>query len=195
MNVSKMQVSQQEAYAALREYKQHRSAYDKRDWEIERIYRKIAQGKTVISALDSIIRGGVDEQGRPRLAIMRADQKFVHCDNHSDKIVFRPTVSRSRAAEWYFEIPWPNRFRIRGYSDCQALLPRIPPQYRPPQGELAKYHLLWEASWTDIPRDPYLLRRIGKDSWVVVAAWDLTDVEVAVMRANTPTQETFGTYI
>jgi len=29
--------------------------------------------------------------------------------------------------------------------------------------------------------DPYLLRRFGGDAWLVVAAWDLTDVERAVM--------------
>ena len=39
MNVAQMNVSQIDADVALRAYKEHRAAYDRRDWEIERIYR------------------------------------------------------------------------------------------------------------------------------------------------------------
>lgn len=183
MNVQPIQVSQEVAQAALREYKSHRAVYDKRDWEIERIYRQIAKGKTVISVKDAIIRGGIDQFGRPRLAIMRADQELVLCDAwYGDKVTFT-NVNCSRAAEWHFVIPWKDR-GLKCNNRLTARLPRIPPQHRPPAGKLGNYHLLWEADWTDIPRDPYLLKRIGKDSWVVLAAWDLTDVEVSVLRAH-----------
>lgn len=49
-----------------------------------------------------------------------------------------------------------------------------------------KYHILWEAEWSPIPpRDPMLLRRIGKaDLWVVVAHWDLTEVERAALSTR-----------
>jgi len=69
MNVQHIQFSPEDAAAALREYKQHRGSYDKADWEIERIYREIARGKTVMSALQAIRDGGLDEFGRslPRL--------------------------------------------------------------------------------------------------------------------------------
>jgi hypothetical protein len=185
MNVQPLGVTQDAAMNALREYKQHRSVYDKRDWEIERIYRQIARGKTVIAALDAIRRAGLDDNGNPRLAIMRADQTACICDrNDSDKIVLKADW-RSRAAEWYFEIPWPNRPPVKeSWKNAQALLPRIPPQHRPAAGTLSNYHLLWEADWKDIPRDPYLLKRIGKDAWVVLAAWDLTEVEMSVLRAH-----------
>lgn len=186
MNVQPMNTTVTRAHAAgaLKEYKQHRDVYDKRDWEIERIYRAISKGKTVISVKDAIRNGGLDERGLPRLAVMRADQPVCICERHySDNMILRADV-RSKAAEWYFEIPWPNRPPTRDWSNAVARLPRIPPQHRPASGELAKYHLLWEANWQDIPRDPYLLRRIGKDAWVVLAAWDLTDVEVSVLRAH-----------
>ncbi len=169
---------------ALKVYKAHRSQYDKRDWEIERIYRAISKGRTVLSLNQAIPAAGTDAMGRPKLAVMRADQVTCVCDyGSSSAVIFRNSHSRSKAAEWYFEIPWPNRPVSRGWS-AQALLPRIPPQHRPMQGDLASYHILWEADWTDIPRDPYLIKRIGKDAWVVLAAWDLTDVEVAVLRSH-----------
>lgn len=189
MNVQPMNVDMAQAQVALREYKAHRNVYDKRDWEIERIYRAIARGKTVISAFDAIRAAGVDERGNPRLALMRADQEVCLCERwDSDAIVLKSTHGNSQAAEWYFKIPWPNRPAINRLADryrmSSALLPRIPPQHRPASGHLLNYHLLWEANWQDIPRDPYLLRRIGKDAWVVLAAWDLTDVEVSVLRSH-----------
>ena len=185
MNVQQIAVTQLEAMQALRQYKAHRNVYDRRDWEIERIYRAIARGKTVINALDAIHRAGLDELGRPKLAIMRADQEFCICEWHfSDRIIFR-NVHRSKAAEWYFEIAWPNRpDSANNFRNLRARLPRIPPHLRPAQGTLSSYHVLWEADWRDEPRDPYLMRRIGKDAWVVVAAWELTDVEISVMRAH-----------
>jgi len=188
MNVQHIQFSPEDAAAALREYKQHRGSYDKADWEIERIYREIARGKTVMSALQAIRDGGLDEFGRPRLAIMRADQSMCTCELYSSTHVLLCNQNRSRAAEWYFEIPWPNRpvpREITGRTQYRhmARLPRIPPQHRPIH-RLSDYHLLWEANWENIPTDPYLLKRIGKDAWIVLAAWELTPVEVSVLRAR-----------
>jgi len=186
MTVQPIAVDRLAAQAALKEYKAHRSVYDKRDWEIEKIYRQIARGRTVISVNDAIVRGGIDDLGRPRLAIMRADQTAVQCSTwRSDTVTFT-NEHHSQAAEWHFEIPWPGRARTS--SRLRALLPRIPPQHRPAPGTLGKYHILWEADWTAIPHDPYLLKRIGKDAWVVLAAWDLTDVEMSVLRAHSVRQ-------
>lgn len=184
MNVQSLGVSPEAAQIAILEYKRHRSVYDKRDREIERIYRQIAKGKTVISVHDAIRRAGVDDLGRPRLAIMRADQERVRCEPSGDEIRFT-TINRVRANDRRFVINWPGRPQVRNsWWSAQSLLPRIPPQYRPSVSTLAKYHILWEADWTAIPRDPYLLKRIGKDAWVVLAAWDLTDVEMSVLRAH-----------
>lgn len=184
MNVQPLAVTQDQAILAVKEYKAARGRFDKLDWEIERIYRAISKGRVVISLRDAIVRGGIDLLGRPRLAIMRADQAFVQCDIwHSDRVIFT-NEHRSKAAEWHFEIPWPNRAKYSKDWNLRALLPRIPPQYRPEPDKLSGYHILWEADWTAIPRDPYLLKRIGKDAFVVVAAWDLSEVELSVLRAR-----------
>jgi hypothetical protein len=183
MNIEQLGVTQEQAREALLEYKRHRSVYDSRDWEIERIYRQIAKGRTVISAGDAIRKAGIDELGRPRLALMRADQEFAVCNAWwSEKVVFS-AFGHSRAADLNVTVSWPNRPRTCNAS-LQAALPRIPPQHRPAQSELSKYHTLWEADWTDLPHDPMLLKRIGKDAWIVLAAWDLTDVEMSVLRAH-----------
>jgi len=47
---------------------------------------------------------------------------------------------------------------------------------------LDRFHILWEADWhLDPPQDPALLRRLMGDLWVVLAVWDLTSLERAVL--------------
>jgi hypothetical protein len=174
MNVATVNISAQEAMKALREYKQHRGSYDKHDWEIERIYRAISRGKKLINAREAVLQGGVDLQGRPKLAFAKADTVTVQCYLDSQGCRFSNPVSSSR---WTFNVPgnWGPWQRL------QAAVPRIPPQHRPPVKSLASYDILWEADWKALPRDPYLLKRMAPNAWLVVAAWELTDVEILVM--------------
>lgn len=184
MNVQKLNdtVTGHAAEMALQTYKQHRATYDTRDWEIERIYRAIAKGKTVIAAFNAIVGAGLDEKGRPLLAICRADAKECLCDPSNNSVTYGTVVPGAwRKMRHRLTVPW----RGLNYSPThRAVVPRIPPQHRPATAALSNYHILWEAEWNDIPRDPYLLRRIAKDAWVVLAAWDLTDVEISVLRAH-----------
>jgi len=55
-----------------------------------------------------------------------------------------------------------------------------------PKTKLEGFHTLWEVeTWTlEPPRDPVLLRRLGGDLYVVLAVWDLTDLERAVLGAR-----------
>lgn len=55
----------------------------------------------------------------------------------------------------------------------------------------ASCHILWEVEvWSDTrlgpqaDRDPYLLRYLGGDLWMVLGEWDLTDLERAVMAGR-----------
>lgn len=182
MIIHSLGVSVAEAQKALTQYKAHRGVYDQADWEIERIYRRIAKGQQIISVVDAIFRGGHDEQGRPRLAIARADDEDCTCYIEDERLAFAPSrAGFSSRRTIRVSVHWAEY--KPGRSRLVAKMPRIPPQHRPRTG-LDRYHLLWEASWTDLPSDPLLLRKVGKDAWVVLAAWDLTDVEMNVLRAR-----------
>jgi hypothetical protein len=75
--------------------------------------------------------------------------------------------------------------RINRWRPAKAIVPLVPIHLRPKRG-LANYHILFEAVWEPLPpSDPMLLRRIGKgDLWLVVAAWDLTEIERAALAAR-----------
>jgi hypothetical protein len=73
------------------------------------------------------------------------------------------------------------------YRDgIQTSVPIIPPRFTPQTG-LHNYHVLWEVEKWDVvtpPKDPLLLKRVSPNVFGVLAAWDLTDVERAVLRGR-----------
>lgn len=193
------QIDREQARELWKKYQTHRNHQSPHDAEIAAIYKRIAQGKTVIRALESIKAAGLNEHGLPKLAIARADitlchfvmrgSRFGECQFNNDRYWNhgrgnKPPSLHSKTVQ----LDWPELPDLRrGFKEqwqYQATVPLIPVHLRPKRG-LQNYHILWEAEWTKrYPVDPYLLRRFGGDAWLVVAAWDLTDVERAVMSSR-----------
>lgn len=186
MDVQQIKVTRDEARVLYRKYKEHAHYSTPLDREIQRAYQLIAQGRLVIDAVQAVKDAGVDLQGRPKLALVRADAKMCYWD---------PLWS-GRAGTFQMD-EWPRGHRgrqlvVRDWPAIpaktarqQAVVPLIPVEHRPKRG-LANYHVLFEAVWEKAPPvDPMLLRRIGKsDLWVVLAQWDLTEVERAVLKSR-----------
>jgi hypothetical protein len=89
------------------------------------------------------------------------------------------------ASKW---MDWPQgTFANTGVSHRtgNAVLPLIPIKYRPRRA-MENYHVLWEATWEPVPPvDPFLLRRIDEsDLWLVLAMWELTEVERSVLATR-----------
>lgn len=157
-------------------------------------YRLIASGKPVISLAATIGAGGYDAAGYPRVAIARADQVHVEVRFSGDDASFEPVMWGQRAASKFFTVPMPHweppapgAFRERMVAD----VPRVPAWLRP-AGDLSRYATLFEASWRRpaVNRrrigDPALLRPLGGDLYAVVAVWDLTPLERAVLGIAEP---------
>lgn len=183
MNTATIEFDRTEAQAAYKLYREHRGAHTKEDAEISRIYYQIGKGRKVIRAHESIRAAGLDELRRPKLALIRADIKKCSLQPYeSDAVTFSdasdPWVrQRSKAVK----VAWPGRVSV--HDRYTALVPLIPVHLRPSDA-LDKYHILWEADWERVPVDPMLLKRLSGDAWLVVAAWDLTSVEQAVLAGR-----------
>lgn len=179
-----------EAKRLWRDYKSHQHYEAPVDEQIRRAYWLISKGRTVIKALDSIKAAGLDANNRPKLAISRANANKCLCevssDGHAEFRWFTSTSTR----------PWPHHAQKlvmrdafpagnRRWVRAEAIIPTVPLHLRPKRA-LANYHILWEAEWSNVvARDPFLLRRIGKtDLWLVCAAWDLTEIEQAVLQSR-----------
>jgi hypothetical protein len=190
MPVVEVPVTREAARTLMKSYREHRSAQTPEDRAIERAYREIASGRVLIRARESIKAAGLDEHGRPKLAIVRADHKRVALSiSQSTEATFQPM----QFLKWRFGSGWrttahapikvPGLLAPHTVYNQEAVVPLIPVHLRP-QTALDAYHILWEADWQAVPRDPMLLRRLGGDLWIVVAAWDLTEVERAVMASR-----------
>jgi hypothetical protein len=177
-----------------RDYQKHRHYSEPIDQEVMRTYKAIAQGRVVIRALESIRAAGLGDDGLPKLAIVPADAEFCWLLTRQDgsarftaseRAVWSGSVSQRRQ----INMP-PGTFPgIAGHKwGTRAIVPKIPLPLRPKRG-LANYHILFEAIWEMVPPvDPMLLRRVGQaDLWIVLAAWDLTEVERVALGARVST--------
>jgi hypothetical protein len=174
-----------EAYRAA--VKEKRATKD--DETLFRAYRAMMRGRAVVDVGLAIANAGYElyeNRALPKLAIGRADWDFVHCSRPRTHFRFSSRQGNwGRRPKGEVDVLMPAAPNING--DGKAQLPLIPPQHRP-GGDLSRYHILFEATWQRTPPDPdpLLLERIGTDGllFVVLAAWDLTPLEQAVLRAR-----------
>lgn len=145
----------------------------------------------MIDIVATMQNAGVDHLQRPRLAIVRADAKlcWFRCTHTARNWRAGRRPIFSACDDWHppksQSVVLPrNTFRIDNdhqTKTLRAVVPTIPPALMP-AGNLANYHILWEAEWETIPVDPMLRKHLGKSLYVVLAQWDLTPLEQAVLR-------------
>lgn len=199
MEVEKIKLDKDQAAELYKKYKRDLHYSSPMDNEIRNAYYQISKGKTIIRARESIIKAGCDAEGLPKLAIIRADFKSVfltiaHYRNLMRMVPserrFNSKYNNTKTSSMFFDFnteDFPDLVRqekgVR--NDYEAIAPIIPRDIRPKRA-LENYHILWEAVWKPQPPvDPYLLRRIGRsDMWIVLGAWDLTEVEQAVLASR-----------
>ncbi len=181
MKVEHIIVDRAKARELYREYKKHQFYSAPIDLEIQRTYKVLAQGRTVIQAIKSIEVAGLGEDRMPKVAIARADAKTCYWMTANGRGTFYSDNIYTRAKQKQLRASFSGMTYQYPYG--KAVVPIIPIHLRPKRG-LANYHILWQADWQSVPKDPYLLRRIGGDIWLVVAAWDLTEVERAAMETR-----------
>lgn len=205
MNVDLLTMDKAEAMERLEAYRAAlRRTADEEYFAVAAGLEAMAQGYPVINYARAIADGGVDEKGRPRLAVARADRSQVEVDRNRDWVEFS-ALARG-ASHWQYSSAFPDGlllrrmampresfvgpYRATGY----ALVPLVPPELILAIGghsRLRGYLTLWEVEeWADRrieaepDIDPYLLRPIHGDMCAVIGQWDLTELERAVMAGR-----------
>ena len=150
-------------------------------------YRHLAMGRQVIDVRATVASGGLNTAGLPKIAVARADTERVSVSlNREGRLVFdRPDRRSNSRSACRIEFPEETFRRDRNRGDWggvrgTAVVPSIPPRFRPTVA-LERFWLLFEAAYQTTPVDPALLRPIGTGLAVVVATWDLTPLERAVL--------------
>lgn len=174
--------------------------------QLIRLSQALAAGGTTtcdvpVTRWDSERRGPIEVGARPvlmpSLAVARADVLAVwsHGINREGGCELRYTPEsitersreRHRIPDGTFDADLERR-RDGGFRPrIRAMAPNIPPGLRPAH-HLRNYHLLWEAEWqldrSVPPGDPALLKQLGGDLYAVLAVWDLTPIEQAVLAGT-----------
>ena len=194
MNVQQLVVSKEEAREGISECEEALdTAYNPEYEQLLQVYQEVTLGKRVLFLDDIFTNVPLDEEKRPKIAISRADRNQVEVRRWSDHFTFDARKNRNSGytGTLRIEVAAPmNRewhFIKRGYS----LVPMVPAKVFNslyPKYALRNYFILWEVEeWFSRPlaavadRDPYLLRHLGSNIFVVEAEWDLTDLERAIM--------------
>lgn len=188
------------ARAAYREYQaavraeRHttRSHWKAEDVALARGYKQLAKGRSLLNLQTVMQAAGLRDDGFPRLAISRSHFDKVWCRMGYDgdatfgyaseewRGIDRRRAHRVEVGRQTFTIAPKHRGETRA-----TLVPIIPPDLRP-KTKLENFHTLWEVeSWTLVPpRDPILLRHLGGALYTVLAVWDLTDLERAILTGR-----------
>ena len=192
MQTAQYEAPREEAYTKYREYrtalKTHKEQYLS---ELSDAYYQLSRGRKVLDLEESFKLAGLNEEGLPKLGITRADQRVVRLNlRNNGAFIFERLRNPERGSWRYSEV-----IAVRGgvltsdwgphrHNQYSAAVPLVPPQHLP-KGSLDNYHLLWEVEkWNLEPdRDPILLRQISTNLFVVLAQWDLTELERSVMRS------------
>lgn len=183
MNVQTITMPKEEALAAYREYRDIVRPQPE-DNAIMTSYKALAEGHAVIDIARAIQTAGLDEKGRPKLAIAQAHWRSAYYWPGNAVLYFRnQEARRGRGSVARGQIPVAvdrSFLNALGSSTWTARVPLIPAKVRP-QFKLENYHILWEAEWEEMPRDPLLLKHLAGSLYAVLAVWDLTEIERAVM--------------
>ncbi len=157
------------------------------------------QGKQFIDVYETIKKAGINSKKEPRFAIARADIHEVYFEKQDtgagrfnmekgwDRHGFNTDVILPQKT---FKTPWERLLKDDGTpgweikdKELTAKVPIIPADLIP-EGDLKNYYVLWEVKeWQQLPepKDPFLLKRISENLFVVLGCWDLTELERAIM--------------
>ena len=193
MNLQTITMDKNEARKAFLDYRRAvRERHSDEDVQIMRGYRAMCKGLHVIELNATMQAAGQNAQGWPRLAIARADERRIEVRRFNDgRLMFSPNLRTWRRLP---ECRSRERLLPPGtlgtadpsktaniFWDASAMAPIIPPALRPAH-HLRNYHIIWEAEWSKLPpRDPALLKHLGGTLYAVLATWDLSPVERAVL--------------
>lgn len=197
-----VEMAQEEAREEYLKYKEViMDRKEKQYEEIKKVYHALSKGHKVIDIFDAFKRIGVNKDGEPKLAICRADYVKVLFEKEELGSGSFLGIEKDKWLKESVRLPsgtfenWEREKDGQGNPKAwawailrQKIKTGVPiiPAHLLPNGKLENYYILWEVKdWTEaIPpkKDPYLLRRISTNLFSVLAEWNVTDVERAVLR-------------
>jgi len=196
MKVDKLAISKKKALMEMKLYKEATKTKDAKYLkQMKKMYQLLYKGKKVIDIFDVMQKAGI-KKGLPKLAIAKAERKTIIFRKRKEGAgVFGFMGRRNNwgTSSFTSQVVLPKKtFRFKGKKPAtrtasEAKVPIIPARLIP-KGSLKSYYILWEVeNWkqtTIAPKDPFLLKRISRNLFAIMSAWDLTPLERALVRGR-----------
>jgi len=161
--------------------------------DLKKLYYQLSKGKKIIDIYEAFKFAGLNEKEEPRLAIACADLKIIQFEKRgngagrfeeeswggskSDVDLPEGTFKNFKNKEGATFLADPIRIRTKVPIICGKNIPN--------KGDLKKYFVLWEVEKWDIPvKDPFLLKRVTKNLFIVIDKWNLTKLEQALVSGR-----------
>jgi hypothetical protein len=178
MNVETISVDKDYALEQLEKYKSIVSTKRvKEDTDMRRMW-KWATEHTLIDAASALKETGLNDAGLPKLALVRANWSVCHWSTWTNAF---SSSARYHSKQYAIKLPQ-GTYPRNAWKTASTSVPFIPPDIRP-DDNLSKYHILFEVqSWTEYPRDPFLLKQISGWIFAVIGEWDLTPLEAMLLQ-------------
>lgn len=171
--------------------------------DLKRIYGHMRHGGKVIDVYESFRKAGLNENGDPKLAIAKADGSTCYCVKRDDgsAVYSIQELDWKAKHDWYsprkcygeiilpkgtFNFP-KNKYNHVENQHIQCPVPIIPITILADlKYALSNYHIIWEVSkWEPVPpKDPILVKMVTPNIALVLATWNLTKLERAVIMGR-----------
>jgi hypothetical protein len=211
MDTPTFELNKDEAEKLYNEYAELVTKREEEHLEIlKKCYFHLKEGRKILNVFDVIEKAGVDDLHKePTLAIANAAWHEVTFS----KLRFKSGIfgnsrygTRNNVPKDFIELP-PNLFTDEWKNtdiaqksgwfspERQYIKTAIPliPAILMPRGALSNYYILFEVTnWEEaidrrkIGNDPFLLRRISENMFVILASWDVSPIEQAVLEGIKP---------
>lgn len=171
--------------------------------DLQKVYGHLQHGKKIIDLFEAMKKGGLNQDGDPKLAIARADLKQIYCHkNERGGCMFSQYESswnRHKGTKISGDLTIPggtftwiidtsSGWRKIKNERIKAPVPLIPCilLLKEVRLKIQNYYILWELEkWEPLPpRDPILLIPLTPNLYGVIATWNLTELERAIIRGR-----------
>lgn len=169
--------------------------------DLKGVYYYLKQERKIIDIFEAFKKTGLNENFEPKLAICKATESTCYFEKGSngtgDFKHYQSGWKRNNKKDYMFIVSIPQKtfqeFPLKQGSTWEIAEPKIirtkvliiPAKAIPKGVDLSKCFILWEVNkWEDIPKDPFLLKRITRNLFVVLSSWNLTKLEQAVIRGR-----------
>ena len=208
-NTPTITIPKEEAKEIYGEYKEAvKTRKEKVYHDLKKTYYHLSKGHKVLDIFEVFKKSGVNKKGEPNLAISVVGKNEVRfCKESGGAGIFydegekwnksRVRLPSNTFPNWEREDTGETNWQGRKVSTItrdviKTKVPIVPAYLLPTKrGKLDNYYILWEASdWQvsedSMPKakDPFLLKRINANAFVILAEWDLTKVEQAIIRGK-----------